>query len=50
MTEKLRILKKLRIVLTFFPTSEICTLHGRKPIIIILFFSQVFIEVYLRLV
>ena len=50
MTEKLRTLEKLRLVLTFFPTSEIFTLQGRRQIIIILFFSQALIEVHLRLV
>ena len=50
MTEKLTILEKLRLVLTFFPTSEIFTLQGRKPIIIILFFSQALVKVNLCLV
>ena len=49
MTEKLRILEKLRLVLTFFSESEIFTLQGRKSIIIILF-SQALIEAHLRLV
>ena len=40
----------LRLVLTFFPMSEIFTLQRRKPIIIILSFSQALIEVNLRLV
>ena len=50
MTEKLRILEKLRLVLTFFSRSEILSLQGRKPIIIFLFFSQALVEVHLRLV
>ena len=50
MTEKLRVLEKLRLVLTFFPTSEMFTLQERKPIIIILFFSQALIDVNLHLV
>ena len=50
MTEKLRILEKLRLVLTFFSTSEILSLQGRRPIIIILFFSQALVEVHLCLV
>ena len=37
MTEKVRILVKLRLVLTFFPMSEIFNLQGRKPIFITFF-------------
>ena len=42
-------LEKLRLILTFFPTSGIFTLQGRKSIIIILFFLQALIEVHLHM-